>query len=430
MAEPMASPPLALLAYRYATAALEPAIPFALRQRALRGKEDRARMDERLGRTAASRPAGELIWIHGASMGECMAVLPLIGELLKTPGRSVLVTSGTVTSAALMAERLPPGAFHQFAPIDTPAAVARFLDHWRPDIGLFVDLEIWPNMLAHAHKRGVGLALINGRMSARSFAGWRYAPRTAAAVLSLYDLCLAQDDETAQRLRVLGALIVRTSGSLKADAPPLPADPEKLAALRRAVADRPILLASSTHPGEDETLLPAHDALRGRYPNLLTIIVPRHSERGAEIAMLCGARNVARRSEGRAPDDATAIYIADTMGELGLFYRIAPFAFVGGSLIPHGGQNPLEPALLDCGVLAGPHTANFTQAYNAIFAAQGMGRVASCSEIVALASGLLNDPDGARALGQAAARGAATLGGAAERTRVAIEALLASHAHA
>ena len=429
-AEAMAATPLTLRAYRAAASALELIAPIALRQRALRGKEDGARMTERLGHTPLLRPGGELIWIHGASLGECTSVLPLIDKLLETPNRSVLMTSVTVTSAGLMTARLPARAFHQYAPVDTPASVARFLEHWRPDIGIFVDSEIWPNTLAGAHALGIPLALINGRMSMRSFAGWSYAPRTALAILSLYDLCLAIDDETAERLRKLGAHNVRVSGSLKADARPLPADPEKLAELRRAIGGRPVLLASSTHAGEDETILPAHDALRADRPDLLTIIVPRHPERAADIAILCGTRTVARRSEGRQPDIATAIYIADTIGELGLFYRIAPFAFVGGSLTPQGGHNPLEPALLNCGVLAGPNTANFTQAYNTIFAEQGVGRVTNCAEIVALAGRLLNNPADARALGDAAARGAALLGGAEERTRLAIESLLASHAHA
>jgi 3-deoxy-D-manno-octulosonic-acid transferase len=428
-AEAMAQTPLTLRAYNTAASALELIAPFALRQRALRGKEDRARLEERLGHAVKSRPTGQLVWIHGASVGECMAVLPLIGELLKTENRSVLVTSGTVTSAQLMAERLPPHAFHQFAPLDTPASVARFLDHWSPDIGLFVDSEIWPNTLAGAKARDIPLALINGRMSARSFAGWRYAPRTAAAILSLYDVCLAQDDETAERLRGLGAKNVLVGGSLKADAPPLPADADKLAALRNAIGARPVFLAASTHAGEDEIILPAHDALRREFPELLTIVAPRHPERGPGIAMLCGTRAAARRAAGSAPDRETAIYIADTIGELGLFYRLAPFALIGGSLIPHGGQNPLEPAHLGCAVLAGPHTANFAQAYNAILAAQGAGRVATCGEIVALAGRLLGFPEDASIMGQAASHAADALGGAVERTRLAIESLLASHAH-
>jgi 3-deoxy-D-manno-octulosonic-acid transferase len=428
-AEAMANTPFGLLAYRYATMALAPAIPFALKRRMLRGKEDAARLGERLGHAGRARPDGQLIWIHGASVGETLSVLPLIGELLKVSGRSVLVTSGTVTSAALMAERLPPRAFHQFAPLDTPGAIARFLAHWKPDIGLFVDSEIWPNMLSQARARGTRLAIVNGRMSERSFAGWRHAPKTAAAILGLFDLCLAQDAQTAERLKLLGANDVRISGNLKADAPALPADETKLSALRAAIAGRPVLLAASTHPGEDETILPAHDALRRSHPDLLTIVVPRHAERGAEIAMLCGTRPTVRRSEGRDPATGTAIYIADTMGELGLFYRVAPFAFIGGSLVPHGGQNPLEPARLHCAVLAGPHTANFAPAYEAIFAAQGAGLVQSCADVVALAGRLLADPAAARAMGDAAARGADTLGGAVEKTRLAIETML-SHAHA
>jgi len=425
----MANTPLGLLAYRFATLALTPAVPLALRSRMKRGKEDATRLGERLGHAGRARPEGALIWIHGASVGECLSVLPLIGELLKVPGRHVLVTSGTVTSAKLMAERLPERAFHQFAPIDTPGSIARFLAHWQPDIGLFVDSEIWPNMLGQARARGTRLAIVNGRMSERSFVGWRRAPKTAAAILGLFDLCLAQDGQTAERLRLLGAQDVRISGNLKADAPALPADETELAALRAAIAGRPVLLASSTHPGEDETILPAHDTLKRSHPDLLTIIAPRHPQRGGEIAMLCGTRPTLRRSEIREPARDTAIYIADTMGELGLFYRLAPFAFIGGSLVPHGGQNPLEPARLNCAVMAGPHTENFTPAYDAIFAAQGSGRVQSSSDIAALAGRLLAEPAAARAMGEAASRGADVLGGAVEKTRLAIETLL-SHARA
>ncbi|HEY2068002.1 MAG TPA: 3-deoxy-D-manno-octulosonic acid transferase [Rhizomicrobium sp.] len=421
--------PFGLIAYRSATTVLAPAIPLLLRSRLKRGKEDAVRLPERLGRASLTRPDGQLIWIHGASVGECLSVLPLIGELLKAPGRHVLVTSGTVTSSKLMAERLPPGAFHQYAPIDTPGSIRRFLAHWKPDIGLFVDSEIWPNMLSQAKRSGAKLAIINGRMSERSFHGWLYARKTAAAIMGLFDVALAQDDETAERLRKLGARDVRTSGNLKADAPPLPADAAKLASLRAAIGNRPVLLASSTHPGEDEIILPAHDLLRRSRPNLLTIIVPRHAERGPDIAMLCGTRPTLRRSQHVLPDGGTAIYIADTMGELGLFYRTSPIAFIGGSLIAHGGQNPLEPARLHCAVMAGPHTFNFTPAYDAIFAEQGAGRVTSSSEIAALAGKCFADPQFCRTLGDAAAHGADRLGGAMERTRAAVEDLL-SHAAA
>ncbi len=426
----MTSNPIGLAAYRYATIALSPLAPFLLRERQRRGKEDASRIGERLGRTALARPEGQLIWVHGASVGECLAALPLIDVLLKEPGRQVLLTSGTVTSAKLMAERLPQNAIHQFAPVDTPAAIARFLDHWRPDAALFVDSEFWPNIIRDAGGRGIPLALINGRMSERSFVNWSYAPQSAAALLSHFKVCLAQDQETGERLKLLGAKNVDVTGSLKADAPPLPAQAEKLQALKSALGERPVWMAASTHPGEDETILPAHDALRRDFPDLLTIIVPRHPGRGGDIAMLCGNRPVLQRSHGALPAPDTAIYVGDTLGELGIFYRAVDFAFIGGSLIPHGGQNPLEPARLHCAVMAGPHTENFAAAYDAIFAAQGCGRVQSCPEITQLARRFLSTAGDARAIGEAASRAAVALGGAMEKTREAIEALLENHARA
>jgi 3-deoxy-D-manno-octulosonic-acid transferase len=422
--------PIGYLAYRTVTAALGPVIPLLLRRRAGRGKEDESRTNERLGLDLPPRPDGPLIWVHGASVGECIAALPLIEALLDRKGRHVLVTSGTVTSARMMRERLPGAALHQFVPVDTPAATRRFLDHWRPDIGLFVDSDIWPNLVLGAKARGIKLALVNARMSERSFAGWRFAPGTAAALLSAFDLCLAQDDEFAERLRKLGAREVCATGSLKADARPLPADPQSLTELDEAIGRRPVLLAAQTHPGEDETILPAHDALRRTVPDLLTILVPRHVERGSELVMLCGDRAAKRRALGELPGRDTAVYVADTMGELGLFYRLAPFAFVGGSLVRHGGQNPLEPARLGCAVLAGPHTFNFTTAYQAIFAAQKTGLVHSSAELAGITGHLFQNPAEAKRLGAAAAAAARELGGAVAKTVAAVEHLLCAHARA
>jgi 3-deoxy-D-manno-octulosonic-acid transferase len=416
--------PLPLVMYRAAARVLGPAARLAVHARARSGKEDRSRLGERFGRTALARPSGQLVWIHGASVGESLSVLPLIDALLAESQRSVLVTSGTVTSAKLMRERLPPRAFHQFVPIDVPSAVKRFLDHWKPDAGLFVDSELWPNLISSAHGHGVKLALVNGRMSARAYAGWRRAQKTARHLLSCFDLCLAQDDLSAERLRLLGASGVCVTGNLKADVPPAPADTAKMTELRDAIGARPVLLAASTHPGEDETVLPAHDTLRRHFPDLLTIIVPRHPVRGAEIAMLCGTRGHARRSANQLPGSETAVYIADTIGELTAFYRIVPFAFIGGSLVPNGGQNPLEAAKLARAVMAGPYTDNFAGVYETIFAAQGDGRVHGCADIVALASRWLSEPDCARKAGTDAAEAAIALGGALEKTRVAIEAML------
>jgi 3-deoxy-D-manno-octulosonic-acid transferase len=405
------------------------ASPFArlvLRQRAARGKEDWTRMNERLGVAGVARPEGRLIWVHGASVGESLSALPLIEKLREDT--TVLVTSGTVTSAALLGQRLPSGVLHQFVPLDTPGAVTRFLDHWRPDAGLFIESDLWPNLILGAHARGVKLALVNARISARSAVRWTWAKRSVAALLAAFDMVLAQDEEVAERFRGLGAHNVQVVGSLKADAPPLAVDEEALAVLRRMIGTRPVLLAAQTHPGEDETVLPAHDMLRSQFPDLLTILVPRHTERGPNLEMLCGARAFRRRSTGGQISSQTAIYIADTMGEMGLFYRLSRFCFLGGTLVPLGGHNVLEPAQLHCAVLAGPNTASAPQAYEAIFAAQGFGKVTSSADIARQAAKLLSNAELAQAAGDAAARGAATLSGAVGRTADALKVLLDARA--
>jgi 3-deoxy-D-manno-octulosonic-acid transferase len=419
----MRETPLGLLAYRAATTAFAPAVPLLLRRRASIGKEQRERSGERYGVAGRPRPEGPLVWIHGASVGECVAAVPVI-ERLMAEGTQVLVTSGTVASASVMEQRLPAQAIHQFVPVDTPAATSRFLSHWHPDVGLFVDSDLWPNLVLGARARGTHLALVNARISERSMRGWRWAPRTVKTILSAFEVCLAQDEQFAERFRALGCADVRVTGSLKGDAPPLLADPKELEALKSRIGQRPVMLAAQTHPGEDETILPAHDIVRQAYPDLLTIIVPRHIERGPDIAMLCGTRASTLRSRGETIAQATAVYVADTLGELGLFYRLALFAFVGGTLVPVGGHNPLEPACLGKVVLAGSHTYNSTSAFDAILEAQGLGRVNSASEIAAVAKQLLADPDKTRALGEAAARGARALGGAVAKTIAVVNALL------
>ena len=424
---------MGLRAWKILGHVLQPLAPLWLRHRVVRGKEEPVRLSERMGVAGKARPEGRLVWVHGASVGESLAALPLI-EKLMADGFHVLVTSGTVTSAAMMAQRLPTQignaiAIHQYVPLDLPRAVARFLDHWRPEAGLFVESDLWPNLIGAAQARGIKLALINARMSAKSAEGWRRAPKTATALLSAFDLCLAQDAEIAARFENLGARGVTVVGSLKADAPPLAADEAALADMRSAIGARPVLLAAQTHAGEDETILPAHDALRQAFPDLLTIIVPRHTVRGENIAMLCGPRPSARRSLQQPVTPLTAVYIADTMGELGLFYRLAPFCFLGGSLVPMGGHTPQEPAALGCAVLAGPHLKNSAAAHDAIFAAQGFGPVASSTDIAREAGRLIADPGAARQAGEAARKGAATLRGAVAKSAALLEELL-SHARA
>jgi 3-deoxy-D-manno-octulosonic-acid transferase len=420
------STPMGLKAWRLLTGLLTPVSRLLLRERAARGKEDWARFNERMGVAGLARPEGRLVWVHGASVGESLSALPLIEKLLENA--SVLVTSGTVTSAAMMGQRLQRGALHQFVPLDTPRAVARFLDHWKPDAGLFIESDLWPNLITGAAARGVKLALVNARISARSAERWGWAKKSVAALLAGFDMVLAQDEEIAARFRKLGAHNVQVVGSLKADAPPLGVDEDALAVMRQAIGKRPVLLAAQTHPGEDETVLPAHDLLRGQFPDLLTILVPRHTERAADLEMLCGSRACRRRSTGGQISGQTAVYIADTMGEMGLFYRLAPFCFLGGTLVPLGGHNVLEPAALHCAVLAGPHTSSAPVAYNAILEAQQFGRVTSSADIAREAARLLGNPAAAAAAGDAAARGAATLSGAVARTADALKTLLDARA--
>lgn len=418
----------ALALYRGAWGLASAVAPLMLRARAGRGKEDPARIGERQGRASRARPSGILVWVHGASVGESVAALPLVSAILKQPDRHVLVTTGTVTSARLMGERLPPRAFHQYAPLDSSASVRRFLGHWRPDLALFVESELWPNLILETNARGVPMALINARISDRSFRGWSRAGALAKRLLSSFDECLAQDDATSTRLKALGAKSVTVAGSLKADAAPLPVDEAALEQFRAAVGARPLFLAASTHPGEETLLLDV--ALKLRATNGLTVIVPRHPVRGTEIEAEATTKGLTarRRSTGSLPESTTDVYIADTLGELGLFYRAAPFAFLGGSMIAHGGQNPLEPARLGTAVVTGPHTYNFDETFRVLLAVQGEGLIRTPEDLHAMVMRFIDDPSLAHHLGERAQTAAARMGGALRQTVDVAEALLAHHA--
>ncbi|MBB6249573.1 3-deoxy-D-manno-octulosonic acid transferase [Nitrospirillum iridis] len=364
--------------YRGLTALAGPAVRHLLDRRLAVGKEDPNRLPERLGHAGLARPDGRLIWLHAASVGESLAVLPLIDRLLTlAPRPTVLVTTGTVTSATLMAQRLPPGALHQFVPVDLPAAVARFVDHWRPDAALWIESEFWPNLLRALRKDGVPAALVNARLSAGSHRNWRRAPRTARRLLSTFRLALAQTATEAQRLRDLGLADVRCVGNLKYSTTPLPAEADALATLRNAIGDRPAWVFASTHPGEDNLAAQVHRQLAPRIPGLLTLVVPRHPARGAEIAAGFEAQGLAvsRRTTGAVPAATDALHVADTLGELGLFFRLAPVAVIGGSFVPVGGHNPIEPAQLGAAIVYGPHMHNFAEIAATLEAAGGAARV-------------------------------------------------------
>ena len=358
--------PFSLMMYRAITRIAGPLFDLALKYRAARGKEDEERMDERKGESSLTRPNTPLIWIHGASVGESLAVLPLIHALLdRDPDMHILMTTGTVTSAALMEQRLPHRARHQFVPVDRPPYVERFLDYWQPDLALWVESEFWPNLMIETYRRDIPMALINARISDESFARWEKQEATISHLLSRFTMCLATDEESHAKLRQLGAHQVTSIGNLKFAAEPLPANEEHLAQLRQALEGRPCWLAASTHEGEELLVAKSHRQIQDTFPGACCLLVPRHPERGPGIAntLLEYGMSPALRSAGQLPTAETDIYIADTLGELGMMYRLAPASFIGGSWIPHGGQNPLEAARLNSAILHGPHVFNFESIY-------------------------------------------------------------------
>lgn len=380
-------------AYRLAGIAIRPVTPIILRWRVSKGKEDASRLGERYGRASRERPAGRLVWLHAASVGETIAVLPLIRKL-RAEKLGVLLTTVTVTSARIAAERLPAGAIHQFAPIDCKPWTEAFLDHWRPDLAIFVESEMWPQAIMSLAARSIPLVIANARMSDRSFRGWKRYRAVVGAMFSRVTLCLAQTARDGERYAALGAPRVVVTGNLKFDSPPLHATPEAVAALKAAIGARPVWMAASTHPGEDEIVAGAHRLLAAQHPGLLTVIVPRHPERGPDIAASLSAfgLKVARRKAEEPLSPEVEVYVADTLGELGLFYRVVPVAFIGGSLVKHGGQNPIEPIGLGAAVLHGPHVHNFAEVYAALDAvAAAPRRVADPATLAEEVSRLLHD---------------------------------------
>ena len=414
--------PGALCAYRLLSMAARPLAPMVLMARRRRGKEPDARLLERRGRTNVARPDGALVWLHAASVGELASVLPLI-ERIAARDVNVLVTTGTVTSSGLAEERLPKGVIHQFVPVDVPRYVRRFLDHWRPDLALSVESDLWPNRIIEASRRRVPMIMVNARLSENSFKRWRMLPGSIVNLLQRVDLCLARTAGDAERLSALGAPRIVTAGDLKLDVPPPPCDAGNFEALRHAIGARPVLAAASTHAGEESAMIEAHHTLRAQLPGLLTIIVPRHPERGASVTVLAGGAGLTARlrSRGELPTPGTDIYVADTVGELGLIYRLAPVVFVGGSLVRHGGQNPIEPAKLGAAILHGPHVWNFADIYAALDAAHGAEQVEDTRRLTAGLAAMMTQPATRQHVADVAHATVTALSGALDRTLHAIE---------
>lgn len=400
-------PPL----YAAATTLGAPALRLMLARRVRHGREIAERLAERWGKDDTPRPPGRLIWLHAASVGETMSVLSVLSALAGA-GAEVVMTTGTVTSAALLAQRLPAMGLqgcvrHRFVPLDVPGWGARFLDHWRPDAAGFVESEVWPNLIAACHRRGIPMMLVNARLSPRSFVRWRLVPGLARSLFTSFARCQAQSEADGERLRALGARRVSAPGNLKFAAAELPAEAAELARLRVLLAGRPVWLAASTHPGEEAIAAAVHAALAPAHPGLLTIVVPRHPERGEAIAAELVGLALSRRGVGQDPPAEAGLWIGDTMGELGLFYRLAGPVFVGKSLIGEGGQNPLEPARLGRAVAVGPHTGNFREPVATLRAAGGLAEVADSAGLTAWVDALLADPARADAMGRAGCAAAA-----------------------
>ncbi|TCN26439.1 lipid IV(A) 3-deoxy-D-manno-octulosonic acid transferase [Sinorhizobium americanum] len=373
---------LALSTYRWIGTAIYPFVGPYLALRAAKGKEDPARRRERYGHASAPRPPGPLVWFHAASVGETVAVTPLIKEIRRS-GIAVVLTTGTTTSARVAAERLGKAVIHQYVPLDFKPAVSRFLEYWQPDLAIIAESEIWPMTIVELGRRHIPQVLVNARLSDRTFVRWKKRPSLADALFENLALVIAQSDVDAERFRTLGALPVMVSGNLKVDTDAPPHDPQALRDYAQQIGSRKTWAAISTFDGEEEAAGVVHQALKPRN-GLLTIVVPRHPERGdaVEAALTAKGLKVARRTRGDRLTPDVDIFLGDTIGEMGLYLRLTEVAFVGRSLFAEGGQNPLEPAMLGCAVLSGGSVQNFRETYQ-MLAKNGSAKIVRDVEMLA-----------------------------------------------
>ena len=368
-----------------------------LKARLKAGKEDPNRINERRGQTPNIRPEGEVIWFHAASVGESIALLGLIENIVEErPLTNILITTGTTASANLINTRLPKKTIHQYVPLDVGEFVCNFLDHWRPNLAVFTESELWPCLIATTHARKVPLILINARISRKSFSKWKWLKGLVSSILSKFDIILCQDENTAKFIRKLSKSKIdpKVVGSLKESAPPLPFSEEDRSVISNQIGSRPIWLAASTHEREELMMAEAHEYARRFSRRLLLIIVPRHPNRGKKICS--DLRNlgwqVSLRSDGEKINNYTEIYIADTFGEMGLWYRISSISFLGGSMTEVGGHNPFEPATLGSAILHGPHVWSAAEAYEELGKVKASLQVKNPEELSQAIVDLLN-PD-------------------------------------
>ena len=350
------------------------------------GKEDPERLEERLGISLAERPTGNLIWFHAASVGESLSLVELIKRISSSqPDYNFLITTGTITSAKLILSRLPSNAVHQYIPVDTPRAVEKFLDRWRPSLAIWTESEFWPNLISFTSARDIPMILINARISEKSYRRWRFFKKSLKNLIEKFNYSLIQDQKTVKYFSKIGISSnnFELTGTLKEGSAALPHSETEQVEISKQILNRPVWLAASTHEGEEKLIAAAHRHASKASQGLLLIIVPRHPERGLEIASILTKENfkICLRSKKDKISSDTQIYIADTLGELGLWYRIAPVSFVGGSFVPIGGHNPFEPAALGSAILHGPYVENFKEIYNRLNVAGAAVKIEEASEL-------------------------------------------------
>ncbi len=354
-----------ILAYQKLMTLLFPIIKHTLIKRRIRqNKEHPERISERLGQYTFKRPEGKLYWFHGASVGEAISMLPLIDKLLnEDQDLHIMVTTGTLTSAEIMQKRLPKRAFHQFIPFDVKKFAQNLITHFKPNAVLWFESELWPSLIYEIKQHNIPLILVNGRISDSSFKNWKLYKSFIKEILSCFSLCLGQSEQDKNRLMALGAKKVDCVGNIKFSPLPLPVNELLLEELKNTINQRPVLLLSSTHNNEEEQFSHHIQTLKQSIKDLLIISVPRHPERGEEIQKIFRSQNLntSLRSKLEPITSTTDVYIADTIGEMGLWYSLASVSFIGGSLIPHGGQNFIEPSRLKNAVILGPHMHNFKE---------------------------------------------------------------------
>ncbi|AEI94493.1 3-deoxy-D-manno-octulosonic acid transferase [Roseobacter litoralis] len=400
-------PPLLYHLYVGATAVLVPFFAWIETRKLRAAGVPIVRAHEKLGHATAMREgSGPLIWFHAASVGESMSVLSLIAEMgRQMPRANFLITSGTATSAKMVANHLPPRTVHQFAPLDAPGPLRRFIRHWRPDCVVFVESELWPQMLRLTRDSGAKMILVNARLSETSQKAWKRRPKTAAFVLGTFDLILTQNDEMAQAMVDMHAPADRVARgiNLKSLAAPLQQNPETLAKIRTSLKGRRVWVAASTHKGEEEIVLRAHARLLLDNPDLLLLLAPRHTERSKDVAQLIEDQGLSARirSKGELPGNRD-VYLADTLGELGNWYALSNAIFLGGSLKPIGGHNPFEVTLSGSGVISGPEVFNFSETYAEMTQAGVVRFVNDDAELAEAVDKMLNDTALMEATGRAA----------------------------